>query len=160
MRIWLLALSVFVLSACQPEETKACTKIDNQNPNQLIIEGGGCKSSTFSVELALSQRQKMQGLMNRTSMPVDAGMLFMFNNEQERGFWMKNTLIPLDMIFIKRDGRIHHIHSNAKPHDLNSIKSNGPVIAVLEINGGMAKELGIEVGDTINHPFFNQTKAQ
>ena len=98
--------------------------------------------------------------MNRPSMPKDFGMMFIFNDEQERGFWMKNTLIPLDMIFIKKNGLIHHVHANAQPHDLTSVKSNGPVIAVFEINGGMAEKLNIKAGDMINHPFFNQSNTQ
>ena len=159
MRIWFFIVSILALSACVPEE-KICPDIDNKNPNQVIVENKSCESTMLTVELALTQTQQIQGLMNRTSMPEDAGMLFIFNKEIERGFWMKNTLIPLDMIFVKKNGLIHHIHPNAKPNDLTSVKSNGPVIAVLEINGGMAKKLGIKVGDIINHPFFNRQQAQ
>jgi len=157
MKSWLLIASVFFLSGCVPEEKICAEIINNQNQNQVIIQTEACgKPVGFDVEVALTPKQQIQGLMNRESMPEDAGMLFMFNKEAERGFWMKNTLIPLDIIFIKQDGRIHHIHSNAKPHDLTSIKSKGPVIAVLEINGGLSQELGIKVGDVIHHPFFTQ----
>lgn len=160
MRICFLILSVFAMVACKPEAQKCSPLINNQNPNQVIIDTGECKGVGFFVELALTANQQMQGLMNRTSMPEEAGMLFIFNQEKERGFWMKNTLIPLDMIFIKKNGVIHKVHSNAKPNDLTSIKSDGPVIAVLEINGGLSQQLGIDAGDIVHHPFFQQSDTQ
>ena len=160
MRLGLLTLSVFVVMACKPEAQICSPLINNQNPNQVIIDKGDCDGVGFSVELSLTAKQQIQGLMNRTSMPEEAGMLFIFNQEKERGFWMKNTLIPLDMIFIKKNGVIHKVHSNAKPNDLTSIKSDGPVIAVLEINGGLSQQLGIDAGDIVHHPFFQQSDTQ
>ena len=78
----------------------------------------------------------------------------MEGGESERRFWMKNTLIPLDIIFIKADGKIHHIHENAVPHDLTGIPSKGPVAAVLEINGGLSQTWGLAAGDKVMHPYF------
>lgn len=141
------AFFVLPLTACGAQETQ-------NNKNVLAIETKGGEQK-FNIELALTQEEQMQGLMNRTSMAEDAGMLFYFGDEAERGFWMKNTLIPLDLIFIKANGTIHHIHENAVPQDLTSIRSNGPVAAVLEINGGLAHKLGISVGNNVKHPFFN-----
>ncbi len=92
--------------------------------------------------------------MNRTELATDAGMLFVFPGEAERSFWMKNTLIPLDMLFIAKDGTIRHIHENAKPNDLTSISSQQPAMAVLELNGGAVKTMNIQVGDTVHHPVF------
>lgn len=152
----LLCLLCFIMVACKPDQTVACDLAANNDVNLIVISNKktDCPIATFDIEVALTQAQQMQGLMNRESLAEDAGMLFMFNEEAERGFWMKNTLIPLDLIFIKKGGYIHHIHSNAKPHDLTSIKSHGPVIAVLEINGGLSKKQNINVGDNVHHPFF------
>ena len=149
--------------SCKTETTDiACVDLVNPDQNKIFIGtvGVDCNVVHFDIELALNRAQQSQGLMNRTNMAEDAGMLFVFPDEAERGFWMKNTLIPLDMIFIKANGVIHHIHENAVPHDLTSIKSNGPVMAVLEINGGLSQKLNIKVGDSVNHPFFNRQNTQ
>lgn len=111
----------------------------------------------FNVELALTPGQQKRGLMFRTHLDADSGMLFWFGpQEEERSFWMKNTLIPLDIVFIKQDGTIHHIHENAQPGDVTTgILSNGPVSAVLEINAGRAAELGLKPGDKVEQRFFS-----
>ncbi len=103
----------------------------------------------FNIELAVTPEEMAKGLMNRTELAPDAGMLFIFPNEAPRSFWMKNTLIPLDIIFIKGGGKIHHIHQMALPLDKTGILSQGSAAAVLEINGGKASELGINIGDTV-----------
>lgn len=156
----IICLFCLILTGCKPDQTIICDIEQNQDVNQIFIldKATDCTIADFDIEVALTPTQKMNGLMHRESLAKNAGMLFMFNEEAERGFWMKNTLIPLDLIFIKSDGRIHHIHANAKPHDLTSIKSNGSVIAVLEINGGLSKKLNININDRINHPFFVKTK--
>jgi uncharacterized protein len=92
--------------------------------------------------------------MFRTSLPDGQGMLFDFSPEQNVSMWMKNTLIPLDMVFIAGDGTIRHIHANAVPHSTDTVPSEFPVRAVLEINGGSAKLLGIKPGDKVKHPIF------
>lgn len=116
----------------------------------------------FQVEIADTPRLMATGLMNRTALAENAGMLFLFGPPAEpRTFWMKNTLIPLDMLFIESDGRINHIHQNARPQDQTRITSGKPAVAVLEINGGQSYKLGIKEGDQVLHPFFrNQFKAQ
>lgn len=150
-----IALLIFPLAACF-EKVPAT---DNATPLSIIREDGSKKE--YRVELALTQDQQVQGLMHRTEMNDDAGMLFYFGGQEaERGFWMKNTLIPLDMIFIKADGTIHHIHEYAIPHDLTSIKSQGPVAAVLELNGGESLKSGIKVGNRVIHPLFSPNRAQ
>jgi uncharacterized membrane protein (UPF0127 family) len=101
------------------------------------------------VELADTDESREYGLMNRTSLSPDKGMLFVFPEEKPLTFWMKNTLIPLDMVFIKTNGEIDFIHHNAHPEDLTPISSQGPVIAVLEIGGGQADKHGIKVGDIV-----------
>ncbi len=104
---------------------------------------------SFEVELALNNEDRATGLMYRRQMDDFSGMLFVFPDVKEAAFWMKNTLIPLDMIFIDENGIIRNIHSNAIPGDLTRIEAGQPVKAVLEINGGMAQKAGISVGNTI-----------
>jgi len=108
----------------------------------------------LNIELAVTPPQQAKGMMFRTEMADDFGMLFVFANEAPRSFWMKNTLIPLDMLFIKRNGEILNIHQNAIPHDLTPVKSNGNAYAVLEIKGGMSAKLGLNPGDKLNHAVF------
>jgi len=107
---------------------------------------------TFTVEVVDTPEGRAKGLMYRQELAPDAGMLFDFIDERPVSFWMRNTFIPLDMLFIGSDGVIRNIHVNARPHDATSIPSEGPVRFVLEIPGGRSVELGIEAGDTVTHP--------
>jgi uncharacterized membrane protein (UPF0127 family) len=95
-----------------------------------------------------------QGLMFRRAMAADAGMLFEYDRVQPVQFWMKNTLIPLDMLFIGADGTVLDIHERAVPLSLDPIGSDKPVLGVLELNGGTVSRLGIKRGDRIDHPMF------
>jgi len=138
-----LALLFFVasLAGATAQETFPTEKLE-------IISTAG-KTQTFTVEVANSDSQRQQGLMFRKSMSDDHGMLFDFKEDRDVMMWMKNTFIPLDMLFISKAGKITHIHTNAVPHSEDIISSNGPVRYVLELNGGAAKKLGITVGDTV-----------
>jgi uncharacterized membrane protein (UPF0127 family) len=108
----------------------------------------------FTVELALTPQQEQQGLMYRSAMAADAGMLFVFPATQPANFWMRNTLIPLDMIFIAGDGRIADYHERAVPLSEATVSSKVPVRAVLELNGGTVARLGIKTGDVVHYPGF------
>jgi hypothetical protein len=108
----------------------------------------------FSVEIAATPPTREVGLMNRRFMPMDRGMLFEFEREEPVAFWMKNTYIPLDMIFIARSGKVTRIAERAEPLSETVIPSGGPAAAVLELNGGVAAAIGIRPGDQITHPFF------
>jgi len=108
----------------------------------------------FAVEIADTEPAREKGLMYRKSLPPGHGMLFDFHSEQPVGFWMKNTYIPLDMIFIRGDGRILNIAENAEPLSERVIQSAGPVLAVLEVAGGTARKLGIAPGDRVANPIF------
>jgi len=121
--------------------------------SSLVVVTGG-REIKFDVELALNDAERSRGLMYRDKMGAYDGMLFDFYQDAPVSFWMKNTLIPLDMLFIAGDGTIKHIHSNATPLSTESIPSQFPVRAVLEINGGTAKLLGIKPGDKVRHPIF------
>jgi uncharacterized membrane protein (UPF0127 family) len=106
----------------------------------------------FMVELATTPDQMQLGLMFRTALPADQGMLFIYPSEQQVSFWMKNTLIPLDMLFIGADGHIRHIAQRAIPHDETPIASIEEVKSVLEVNGGTVERLGIKTGDLVRSP--------
>jgi len=108
----------------------------------------------FGVELAVTPEEQAKGLMFRRELPEKQGMLFDFHREQPTSFWMKNTYIPLDMIFIRADGRILRIAENTVPLSEAMVPSGGPVRAVLEVIGGTAKKLGIAPGDRVKHPIF------
>jgi uncharacterized membrane protein (UPF0127 family) len=105
----------------------------------------------FKVEVVDTPESRAQGLMFRTELADDAGMLFDFKEEREVSFWMQNTLIPLDMIFVGTDGIIDTIHVNARPQDPTSIPSEVPVQFVLEIPGGRSVEIGLKPGDVMVH---------
>jgi uncharacterized protein len=110
----------------------------------------------FSVEIADTEAARAKGLMFRKNLPEGQGMLFDFQREQEVSFWMKNTYIPLDMIFIEGSGRISRIVENAKPLSTALIPSEGPVLAVLEVSGGTTRRLGIRPGDSVAFPIFRR----
>ena len=114
----------------------------------LIIKSGR-KTHEFSVELALNGRQQKQGLMFRRRMAADAGMLFVYRREEPIAMWMKNTFIPLDVLFIARNGEITRIAQRTVPMSEEIISSGGPVVAVLELNAGTASRLGLKPGDRV-----------
>ncbi len=126
----------------------------------LLIKTRDGRHYNFDIELALTPREQQQGLMFREEMAEMHGMLFVFGSEYVRSFWMKDTLIPLDIIFVEKTGRIQHIHSMAKPLDESLITSGEPSYAVLEINGGMADKLELDAGDYIFHEAFRNTNLE
>jgi uncharacterized membrane protein (UPF0127 family) len=108
----------------------------------------------FQVEIANNDATREHGLMDRRYMAPDHGMLFEFDRDEPVAFWMKNTYIPLDMIFIAPSGVVTHIAANAEPLSERAIPSGGPSVAVLEVDGGIAASIGLKVGDKVRHPFF------
>jgi uncharacterized protein len=110
----------------------------------------------FAVELATDAAERAVGLMYRKELPEGRGMLFDFHDEQPVQFWMHNTYIPLDMIFITADGRVVRVVENAKPLSDDLIPSGRPVRAVLEVIGGTARKLGIAAGDRVTGSFFGK----
>jgi uncharacterized membrane protein (UPF0127 family) len=121
--------------------------------SSLVIRSGGTEHR-FTVELAITPQERSQGLMYRKSMAEDAGMLFDFGRVGRQAMWMKNTHIPLDMLFIRADGTIHRIAERTVPFSEDIIPSQGRVKAVLELNGGTADRLGIKPGDIVLHRMF------
>ncbi len=112
----------------------------------------------FDVELADDDAERSRGLMFRRELADTAGMLFDFEREQPVGMWMKNTYIPLDMLFIDRRGRVVYIARQTEPHSLKTISARRPVRAVLEVRGGLTEERRIKRGDTIVHPVFSKRR--
>jgi uncharacterized membrane protein (UPF0127 family) len=120
---------------------------------ELLIDAAGGPVILF-VEVVDTNKTRASGLMFREELAPNAGMLFDFKREQPVSFWMKNTFIPLDVFFIKADGRIVNIAKRAVPHSERSIASDEPVLGVLETNAGVADRLGIKLGDIVRHPVF------
>ena len=138
------------LSAYAAEITAPQPKL----PTAPLVIDAAKGPAQFTVELAVTWPQQERGLMFRKALAPNEGMLFDFGKEQETSFWMKNTLIPLDMLFIKANGTIARIAANAKPLSEDSIPSYEPVRAVLEIAGGRAAQLGIKPGDKARSAIF------
>jgi uncharacterized protein len=120
-------------------------------PLQIVTATG---THAFQVEIADDDATRERGLMNRRYMAADRGMLFEFDRTAPVSFWMKNTYIPLDMIFISRAGVVTNIVADAEPLSERIIPSGPPCAAVLELNGGAAASIGLKVGDKVRHPFF------
>ena len=131
---------------------------DPMEVTPLTIQSGEAQHN-FSVEVANDPDEISYGLMNRESMDADKGMLFDFARPRDPAMFMKNTLIPLDMLFIAVDGKIEMIARNAVPGSLRTISAGVPVKAVLELNGGLATELGLQPGDKIIHPIFGNSET-
>ncbi len=125
-----------------------------------VLASDGAERALYRVEVADEQAERERGLMLVEQLPSDEGMLFYFEAPAEVGFWMRNTLIPLDLLFIQADGRIAHIHPDAVPHDETPIWSGVPVSGVLEVNAGEAARHGISVGDIAVSPFFPDACAK
>ncbi len=119
----------------------------------LDIETAGGRHS-FDIELALTPEQQSQGLMFRRQLAADAGMLFYHQRDRVVSMWMRNTFVPLDMLFVAADGRIVHIAERTVPQSLATITAGRPVRAVLEVNAGTARRLAIKPGDRLIHPLF------
>ncbi len=113
----------------------------------------------FHVEVADDPDEQSKGLMFREKLAASSGMLFVFDKPKHAQFWMKNTLIPLDMIFADSTGTVTQVHANAIPHDETPIDGGDGVVFVLEINGGLAKSLGVTPGTELRHPTVEQSGA-
>ncbi len=147
LRFWLsLALSCLALPAL------AC------DPASVEIKSDAGKVR-FSVDVADSELERANGLMHVEAMDTFKGMLFIYDRPLRAAFWMKNTLIPLDMLFADPTGTITKVHPNAVPLSEETIDGGENVLYVLEINGGMAERLGIKEGAVMQHPAFDQSIA-
>ncbi len=152
MMIRVLSVAATILSVWTGTAFAACSadRVNLKNEKSQI---------SFDIELAVTPQERARGLMFRESMPQRAGMLFIFDPPQRVAFWMKNTLIPLDMIFVNRAGEVVNVHSDAIPGDLSLIEGGDSVYAVLEVNAGLARRYLIEPGTQMQHEVFSQGPA-
>ena len=142
------------LAACQPSNGSAAIERSPAGLDQvpLTVTGTDGKVHRFIVEVARTPAEQAQGLMNRQSLAPDRGMIFPLGVTRDASFWMKNTLIPLDIIFVRGDGTIANIEANTVPLSLDQVLSAGPVDEVLELAGGRSAELGITAGAKVEWP--------
>ncbi len=155
---WTALIAATALLACSPNSGEAAPQSSQAAPAVHPVSGlpvipltvtHAGKAHRFRVEVALTGQEQARGLMFRTAMGADEGMIFPMDPPRRASFWMRNTVIPLDIIFIGADGRIANIAANAVPYDLTPLPSAGLVKGVLELNGGQAAQLGIAPGDKV-----------
>ncbi len=137
---------------CASQAVAACSETS-------VSLRGDWGQARFTVEIADDAQERAQGLMHRTEMAQSAGMLFIYPRPRHLSFWMRNTLIELDMLFIDAAGVVQNIHHRAQPLDETPIYGGADLVSVLEINGGLAKRLGITTGTEVRHPAFAQGLA-
>jgi len=156
IRLTFALLSTLALLAAMPSQaqTGPIEDLDTFPKSKLEIVVAKKQQLTFEIWLANTPRHQAQGLMFVRSLPSLHGMLFVHESPKPISMWMKNTYIPLDMVFIDSQGRIQQIVAQTTPHSLDVIRSNEPASAVLEIGGGEAEKLGLKAGQRVIHPAF------
>ena len=145
-------LAAALLLACLMLAAPAQAREPQLEPLAITTAGG--RTIEYQVEVARTQAHMQRGLMFRDEMAADRGMLFIYEPVRPAAMWMKNTILPLDMLFIDAAGRIINIVENTEPYSLRTIPSGGPVRGVLELNAGQAAEHGMAAGDRVAHPIF------
>ena len=147
--------SLLILLFIMPFMAEAQTAAQPELPKELLsITTRDGQRHDFKVEMALKPEQQTTGLMFRPSVPADGGMLFDWGTPRDSSMWMRNTISPLDMVFINADGTVRRIAENTVPGSLAIIESHGPVRATLELAAGTAKRLDIRVGDKVQSRIF------
>lgn len=151
MRGALVLTFAAALLACGPARAEC-------RPDQALFRTAGGQVR-FTIEIADDAGERAAGLMGRKTLSRSAGMLFIYESPRDVAFWMKNTPLPLDMIFIDPTGRVAHVHENAVPFDETPIPGGADILMVLEINGGLASQVGIAPGAELTHPRLPQDIA-
>ena len=151
MRLTFIVIAAFLFSAFSFE--RGAVLAASEKLERLVIRVSG-REIKLNVEVARTPRQQRAGLMFRRSLPADRGMLFIYPYQSIVKMWMKNTHIPLDMVFINSKGIVKKIVERTVPFSLSVISSGEPVRAVLELNGGTSNRIGLKRGDQVIHPFF------
>ncbi|MFM8747927.1 MAG: DUF192 domain-containing protein [Aestuariivirga sp.] len=164
MRLWrgagwtsgILTFSLMLfLALVPPQPAVADAALSKIEPVTIATEDDAWM---FTTEIADTEELRQRGLMFRQHLAEDRGMLFDFGEPRPVAMWMKNTLIPLDMLFIRKDGTIAYIAENTTPGSLDAIGVTEPVLAVLELAGGVTRKHGIRAGDTVYHRLFNNAR--
>jgi uncharacterized membrane protein (UPF0127 family) len=140
---------LFLLSACKDNTT---TTVSPTVPVKIISAGG---TYTLALEVAKTSAEQERGLMFRENLAPDSGMIFVYPASQKISMWMKNTPLSLDMIFVGNDRKISGIVTNTKPFSEKIIESEEPAVAVIELNAGTVKRLGLSIGDNIDAPVLS-----
>lgn len=144
--------AILLAGAAAPVLAETCS------PGVVALKGPGGEAR-FRVEVADTDATRARGLMWREHMEPGAGMVFVYDSPGPAHFWMRNTLIPLDLIFADPSGTVQHVHADAKPHDETLIDGGDNVLVVLEINAGLARRMGIVPGTVMRHPAFSAGNA-
>jgi uncharacterized membrane protein (UPF0127 family) len=142
---WLVVVLALTVSLLGPADAM------RRETMKLVTQGA---THTIDVEITETAQEKSQGLMFRTRLAENSGMLFFYDPPQEITMWMRNTYIPLDMVFIRADGVVHRIEARTEPLSEDIIASRGDVVACLELAGGVAERLGLKPGDRVEHQLF------
>lgn len=153
---WITAFWLAVVMTAWSLTVDPARGLERFETGKLVVATSDGARHAFTVELARTPAQRAQGLMYRRALARDRGMLFIYPRVQDIAMWMKNTYIPLDMLFIAPDGRIVKIVERTVPHSLRTIGSGQPVKAVLELAGGSSERLGIAPGDRVLHEAFGR----
>jgi len=153
-RVWQSRVAIVFVAALAWVAAAALAGPALADPLETLTIRTQTGDHAFSVEIAATPGTRERGLMDRRFMPMDRGMLFEFERDGPVAFWMKNTYIPLDMVFIARDGAVTRVVDRAEPLTETPIPSGAPCAAVLELNGGVAARIGLKAGDKVRHPFF------
>lgn len=146
MALWLSPFPAAVAAPAQKAYPDAQATLPQVEASVVTATG---RTHRFRLEVAASGEEKERGLMFRTALAADEGMLFLYGESLPRYMWMKNTLIPLDMLFLDAEGRILHLHPGAQPHSLEPVGARLPIRSVVELQGGISEKLGIRIGDVL-----------
>lgn len=152
--LFMLAALIALPTGAMAQAARSVQQGEGLEQLTVVTDNGG--KHAFQVEVAKTDEQRARGLMFRKFMPQDRGMLFDFKTEQPIMMWMRNTYIPLDMVFISRDGRVINVAENTEPLSERTIASAAPAFAVLELNAGVARKIGLKSGDRIEHSLFKR----
>ena len=157
-KLFFIVISLLLVIGCKKEPKKVVSpiKIEFKKEAELELSRADSLIATFDIEIADDDFERQTGLMNRHSMEDSQGMLFVFDDENFRSFYMKNTYIPLDLIYLDKDGKIVSFQLNAQPLDESSLPSNSPAKYVLEINAGLAEQFGLQVDDQMIFSLINK----
>ncbi|MDA0378226.1 MAG: DUF192 domain-containing protein [Bacteroidetes bacterium] len=166
-RLILVLAACALMSACgeadpEPSSTASSEEVVSipfRKDGTLTLSRDGVAYRTLDIEIAETDSSRNRGLMQRNSLPEDSGMLFIFDREEERGFWMANTPLALDLIFLREDGSILSISKYVQPMRTETVPSNGPAMYVLEVEAGYSDSIGIIEGDAMAFERLDATSA-